>query len=130
MVHFCPFDFGLSSLKLNIRKKGTLTIRGPLEDLVQCQEINLLGCQAHSPATAGGWPRRRCLHGGEGSLDKHACKLILLARRRSLAAMSVIVHEGLRIPITHIGTHPYSNPTSPPLLTYLRNPLPSKYTPM
>ena len=34
VVPFCPFNFGVSLLKLNSRKKGTLIINGLLGNLV------------------------------------------------------------------------------------------------
>ena len=34
MVLFCPFYLGVSLLKPNIRRKGTLIVRGLLGDLV------------------------------------------------------------------------------------------------
>ena len=43
MVALFPFCFGVSSVKLNIRKKGTLIIKGLVGNLVICKVVGTYG---------------------------------------------------------------------------------------
>ena len=74
-VPFCPFYFGVSFLKLNSRKKGTLIINGLLGNLGTCRAkthpLNL------SFASTFKWPPWGCIGVIEGIMEKKMETIII-----------------------------------------------------